>query len=118
MSIQARIYIGFVLTAGAAAIGNGLSSWQLHEPARFLCYPLIAAVASCLKVRLPGITGTMSVLFVVLLAGIVDLGLAETMFMGVASVLCQCFWHAKVRPRAIQLLFTVANISSAIWASH
>src|SRR3954451_13176011 len=118
MSIRARIYIGFVLTAGAAALGNGLSSWQLHDPARFLSYLLIAAVASCLKVRLPGITGTMSVLFVVLLAGIVDLGLPETMFIGVASVLCQCFWHAKVKPRAVQLLFSVANIALAIWVSH
>src|SRR4051794_30140062 len=118
MSIPARIYIGVVLTAGAAALGNGLSFWQLQDPARFVCYLLIAAVASCLKVRLPGITGTMSVLFVVLLAGIVDLGLPETIVVGVASVLCQCFWHAKVKPRAVQLLFSVANVALALRVSH
>lgn len=118
MSIQAKTYIACVIALGAAALGNGMYAWQPHDLGRLLCYLLLAAVAACMKVRLPGITGTMSVLFIVLLAGIVELGLPETLFIAVVAILVQCFWHAKVKPRAVQLVFSVANISSAVWLSH
>src|SRR6266699_233266 len=118
LSLKAKIYIACVIAIGAVALGNGLFHWQPREFVRFFCYLSLAVPASCLKVRLPGITGTMSVLFVFLLAGIVDLGLPETLLIGVICVVVQSFWHAKLRPRAVQLVFSVANISSAIWISH
>jgi PAS domain S-box-containing protein len=106
------------MAIGGAALGNGLFHWQPAGMVRFICYLSLAVPASCLKVRLPGITGTMSVLFVFLLAGIVDLGLPETLLIGVICVVVQSFWHARLRPRPVQLVFSVANISSAIWISH
>src|SRR5215212_5603284 len=106
------------MALGAAALGNGLFHWQPGDLAPFFCYLALAVPASCLKVRLPGITGTMSVLFVFLLAGIVDLGLPETLLIGTICVVVQSFWHAKLRPRAVQLVFSVANISFAIWIAH
>jgi PAS domain S-box-containing protein len=118
MSLQARIYIGCVIAVGAAALGNGFFHWEPHDLVRLFFYLSLAIPASCLKVRLPGITGTMSVLFVFLLAGIVDLGLPETLLVGVVCVLVQSFWHATVRPRPVQLVFSAANISSAVWISH
>ena len=118
MSREAKIYIACVIAIGATALGNGLFHWQPHNLVRFFCYLLLAVPASCLKVSLPGITGTMSVLFVFLLAGIVDLGLPETLLMAVGCVVVQSFWHAKVRPRPIQLWFSAANISSAVWIAH
>jgi PAS domain S-box-containing protein len=118
MSRQAKIYIACVIATGAAALGNGLFQWQPHGLVRFFCYLALAVPASCLKVRLPGITGTMSMLFVFLLAGIVDLSLPETLLMAVVCVIVQSLWHPKVRPRAIQLWFSAANMSSAVWISH
>jgi len=91
MSLKARIYIGVVIALGAAALGHGLSLWVPHDLLRFLCYLALAIPASCLKVSLPGITGTMSVLFVFLLAGIVDLDLPETLIIGVVCVTVQSF---------------------------
>ena len=46
--------------------------------AQFICYLLIAMLASRLKVNLPGITGTMSVNFLFILLGILELSFAET----------------------------------------
>jgi hypothetical protein len=40
-----------------------------RDPLKFLCYLVIALVASRLKVNLPGITGTMSVNFLFLPLG-------------------------------------------------
>jgi PAS domain S-box-containing protein len=114
VSVKTKVYVGLMIAAGAVALGHGLSLWNPQHLTRFLCYLLLAIPASCLKVRLPGITGTMSVLFVFLLAGIVGLSLPETLVMGAICISAQCLWHARLRPRPIQILFNVATISIAI----
>ena len=118
MSLSARAYIALIIAAGAACIARGVWFWVPHDLLRFGCYLMLAIPAACLKVSLPGITGTMSVLFVFLLAGIANLGLPETLIIGSTCVLVQSFWHAKVRPRAVQLAFSIANIAMAITAAH
>ena len=114
MSLTAKLYIAAVVALGALALVDGLSVPQ--DLVGFACYFALAIPASCLKVRLPGVTGTMSVLFVLVLAVIADLGLPEAMIIGVCCTLVQSVWHAKARP--VQLLFTVANIASAVWLTN
>jgi hypothetical protein len=70
MPLMARAFIAVILSLGTLAIARGIGAWNLDDPVRFLCYLALAIPASCLKVRLPGITGTMSVFFLFLLAGI------------------------------------------------
>lgn len=118
MSLNARIYIAVVIALGAAALGQGLFVWVPRDVPHFLCYLALAIPASCLKVSLPRITGTMSVLFIFLLAGIVELGLPETLVMGVVCVTVQSFWHARSRPRAVHVLFSVATLAITITATH
>ena len=60
----------------------------------------------------------MSVLFLFLLAGIVELGLPETLVIGVTGVVVQCFWHARLRPRPTQIVFSVADVILAITAAY
>ena len=118
MSLSARAYIALIIAIGAACIARGVWFWVPHDLLRFGCYLMLAIPAACLKVSLPGITGTMSVLFVFLLAGIANLGLSETLIIGSTCVLVQSFWHARVRPRMVQLAFSIANIAIAITAAH
>ena len=72
--------------------------------AQFICYLLIAILAARLKVRLPGITGTMSVNFLFILLGILELGFAETLALATGAILVQCFYRdrpARCRSRSI-----------------
>ena len=117
MSLTTRLYIALVVTLGAVALAHGLSLWNLQDPLRFYCYLLLAIPASCLKVTIPGVTGTMSVLSLFLLAGVVELGIPETLVIGVTCVVIQCFWHARLRPRPVQIVFSVADIVLAITAA-
>ena len=117
MSLRAKIYIAVVIVLGAASVVRGFHLWIPHDLLRFLGYLALAIPASCLKVRLPKITGTISVLFIFLLAGIVDLGLPETLAIGVLCVVVQCFWKAKSRPRVVQVLFSVATVALTITAT-
>lgn len=110
MSLTARVYIGLVTALGMATLGYASIIWQAPDLVRFLCYLALAIPGSCLKVTLPGVTGTMSVFFVFLLASAVELNFPETVAIGVACSAAQCFWHAKVRPRPVQVVFSVSAV--------
>ena len=66
-------------------LGFALSHWQSADLARFVCYVAVAVLASGLKVQLPGIDGTMSVNFLFILLGIMELSLPETLVIGCAA---------------------------------
>jgi len=118
MSLKARIYIGVVIALGAAALGDGLRPWVPHDFLRFVWYLALAIPASCLKVSLPGITGTMSVLFIFLLAGIVELDLSETLVIGTICVIVQSLWHTRLRARPVHVFFSVATLALTITITH
>jgi PAS domain S-box-containing protein len=118
MSLTAKAYIAAMVVLGTLATVTGFVGWEPHNLLRFAIYFALALPASCLKVRLPGVTGTMSVLFVLLLAVIAEQGLPEALMIGICCTLVQSFWHAKARPRPVQLVFTASNIAFAIWATN
>ena len=118
MNWKTKAYIGVELAVGAAALGRGLFLWSPWDLPRFICYLVLAVVASGLKVSLPGVTGTMSVLSIFLLGAVSELNLQEALVIGIICILVQCYWHAKVRPKAIQCFFSVANIAFAIAATE
>ena len=77
-----------------------------------MCYLVIAFAASRLKVNLPSITGTMSVNFLFLLLGVLELSLSETMALGCAAVMVQCL--SPERPVPVQVAFNVCSTALAI----
>src|SRR5438132_571399 len=116
MSLRARGFISVVTAAGVCVLGWGVVNWSSREPAKFFCYLLVALLASRLKVHLPGITGTMSVNFLFILLGVVELSLPETLAIGCAAILVQCFHHD--RPQFVQVVFNVCGSAWAIAAAY
>jgi diguanylate cyclase (GGDEF)-like protein/putative nucleotidyltransferase with HDIG domain len=74
-------------------------------------------IASGMKVRLPGVTGTMSVHFLFLLIGIVNRSLPEVLLAGTGATLVQCFWRARRRPAIFQVAFNVGATALAVGAT-
>lgn len=116
MTLQARVFIAIVSCAGVCVLLWGALHWTSHEPAKFLGYLLVALLASRLKVHLPGITGTMSVNFLFILLGVVELSLPETLALGCSAILMQCF-H-RDRPSLVQVIFNVCASAWAIAAAY
>lgn len=116
MTLQARVFIAIVSCAGVCVLLWGALHWTSHEPAKFLIYLLVALLASRLKVHLPGITGTMSVNFLFILLGVVELSLPETLALGCSAILMQCF-H-RDRPSLVQVIFNVCASAWAIAAAY
>jgi diguanylate cyclase (GGDEF)-like protein/putative nucleotidyltransferase with HDIG domain len=118
LSTKARAFINVTILAGFAILILGLAQGQWSNPTRFICYLVLTLLAASLKVSLPGVTGTMSVIFLFILIGINELSLAQTLLMTCAGTVVQCFWKAKVRPKAIQVLFNLATMAIAVAASY
>src|SRR5580704_6708918 len=116
MSWQARVYIGAITALGVLCLV--LANWDMQHATRFACYLLICVVASALKVNLPGILGTMSVNFLFILIGVLDLGAGQTMLMGSLGALVQCVWKPKSQIRPVQAVFSVMNIAVAVFGAY
>ncbi len=114
MSIGARIYVSAVIIIGSCVTISELSRWESQDLVRFFCYLVLSILGSRLKVILPAITGTLSVLFIFILFGIVELSLPEALFMGCTATLIQCFWHNKQRPKTHQVMFNLGSMAIAI----
>src|SRR6266446_4361319 len=112
----AKLLISLVVAAGTGVLLYGAIHPTSKNIAQFICYLLIAILASRLKVNLPGITGTMSVNFLFILLGILELSFAETLVLGCAAILTQCFY--RDRPRLVQVVFNTCATSFAIGLAY
>src|SRR5437879_13574881 len=101
LPIGAKAFIGLVIAAGMASLLEAAVHQSSRNIAEFICYLGIAILASRLKVNLPGITGTLSVNFLFILIGVLELSFSETLILGAVSMVAQCIYPD--RPRAIQL---------------
>src|SRR5579871_2952844 len=104
---EAKVFIGLVVVTGTGVLLFGAIHQSSRNIAEFICYLGIAILASRLKVNLPGIAGTMSVSFLFILLGILQLSFSETLVLGSASVLVQCLYPD--RPSAIQITFNLTG---------
>jgi diguanylate cyclase (GGDEF)-like protein/putative nucleotidyltransferase with HDIG domain len=115
MNAGARLFIAVVVLCGTSVLTYTVLHGSSHNPLKFVSYMIIALVASRLKVNLPGITGTMSVNFLFLLLGVLELSFSETMALGCAAVVVQCL--DRERPAPIQVAFNVCSTALAIAAT-
>jgi diguanylate cyclase (GGDEF)-like protein/putative nucleotidyltransferase with HDIG domain len=112
ISAAPRFFIALVALCGTTVLTYSVLHGRSQNPLKFFCYLVIALAASRLKVKLPGITGTMSVNFLFLLLGVLELSLAEAMVLGCAAVAVQCF--DRHRPNPIQVAFNVCSTALAV----
>ena len=112
--INPTTYMAGIVILGCLAVIATLSQWETPDPLRLGVFLMIAGVSSSMKVKLPGVKGTMSIGFLFVLIGIMELTLPEVMAIAVISVVTQCIWQVKKRPRPIQVLFNVACMCLAV----
>ena len=113
--IATKILLYGVLLFGGVAFATTVVRLSVTEPVQFGCFCLLALLAGMLKVTLPGIDGTMTVIHVVVLIGLANLSVPESLIAGVLATTVQCVALVKTRQRLIQVLFNLANVSTTIF---
>ena len=118
MNWRAKAYILTIGAAGAWAIFSGGHEWTHADPTKFITYWAGALVASGLKLALPRINGTLSINFLFILAGVVELSLAETVTITITSMLAQYFWNAQEKLLGVKVIFNLASAVLAVTAAY
>src|SRR6267142_2568634 len=118
LSIQTKAFVGVTSLLGAVVMVSALSHLHSTDLTRFVCYLAVAILASGLKVQLPGIDGTMSVNFLFILLGVLELSLPETLIVGCTATLVQCLWQARQKIVPAKVVFNVFMMANAIALSY
>lgn len=115
---KAKPFVACVCAAGLACLLLGMFPWHSSDTWEFACYLALTAIASALKVVLPGFEGTVSVNFVFVLVGVCSMTLSETLVFGIAAAIVQCYWKATKRLHVIHFVFNLSQVAIAITAAY
>lgn len=119
MKFFTKVYIGLVFSTGVLCCALAFRDWQPGGlTVQFVFYLALAAFASRLKVKLPGVTGALSVNYVFILLAILDLGLPQTVAIACVSTVAQTTMLVRKRPQPIQLMFNLGAIAVFSTFSH
>jgi diguanylate cyclase (GGDEF)-like protein/putative nucleotidyltransferase with HDIG domain len=119
MSKAAKTYWLTIVLAGFCLSAFVIGVWRPKSAdlPKLALYLVAAVLASAFKVRLPGIFSTLSMNYVVIIAGLLDLHLAGGVLISFAGVLGQTFYKCKQRPQWRHLAFNIAAIALSVAAA-
>jgi len=115
----ARIYVGFVITAGLTLMLFRLPALTFSQPLLFIELLVLSSMSASLKVYLPLTTSgsTMSVSYAVDFASLLLLGPDETMLVAAGSAFSQCHLNSKEKNPTHRTLFSVASLVLTVQGS-
>ncbi len=116
-SLITKSFIAAVVVTGAALLVNGLLHWNTSRPIELAALLVMTLIASRLKVRLPGINGTMSVNVPYLLIVAVRLNAGEALLIAALASLVQSIPSVKNRATLVQAFFSSAAITNSVAAA-
>ncbi len=111
---MARVVAFTVLSAGLGALTWGLLHWESQDLGLFLGYLAVATAAASLRIRIPSVSGALSLHFFFVLICVSRLSLPETMVIACTGALLQCllFMKPTLRLHAVALEIAVAAMAS------
>lgn len=110
MSSVAKRYIGLVLASGTVILFLAARSWSSAGLTQFAALLSFTLLASTLKVRIPGMTSTISPNFAFLLVAMPFFSFSQVVVAALCAALMQSFWRPKSQPRMVQVLFSAAAL--------
>jgi diguanylate cyclase (GGDEF)-like protein/putative nucleotidyltransferase with HDIG domain len=115
-NIVATLYSALILALGCGVLISGLSSFRSEDPLRFVSYFLIALLAAGMRVSVPSQSGNLSLNFIFIAIGLLELSLGETLLLAAGTTAVQQLLHptgARNTPAYLQ----VASVCVATYAA-
>ena len=115
---NAKLYITLVIGSGFAVLLLAAGSWSPANLKQCAIYLGLAALASTLKIRIPGIESTVTPNFIFLLLAISACQFSEVVAMSLVAAIIQCLWRSSKRPRLVQVAFSAAALVLSTAAAY
>lgn len=113
LPIKAKVMIGMVAVASLCALSIGVVRWQTQAWPQLLLLLVAAALSSRLKVKLPGMTSSMSGNLPVILLGVTQLGLFASLVVAVTAAIAQSYTSGGNKTKPIQFVFNACTLLNA-----
>jgi len=107
----AKVFVGVVVAAGLLLLGGAAWQWHSQSPVQFVSYLSLAVVGATLKVRLPGVQGTLSLSFVLVLAALPEMSFGEVAVISTVMAVAGVLWRPAQRATLAQVLFNPASLT-------
>ncbi len=111
---KVRMFVLITGILGALVLGLALVHWESADLVKYAGFLLMAVCCSAMRISVPGMPGTLSLNFVFVLFGLVDLSSSETVVMGTIVTLVQCLWNRQRKARHAQVIFNTCAMAIAI----
>lgn len=105
--------IGLTVLLGLASLCAALMHWRSQDGLRFFVYLGATVLAAGWRVRVPGQIGSISLAFVYLITGLIELSLAEVTAIAAASVLAEYGWQYGRPRRMARAVFDLSAVTIA-----
>jgi hypothetical protein len=112
LPIKAKVMIGMVAVASLCALSFGVIRWQTQAWPQLLLLSAAAAVSSRLKVKLPGMTSSMSGSLPVILLAVTQLGFFASLLVAVVAAVAQSYSGGN-QTKPVQFLFNACTLLNA-----
>ena len=116
-SFSARMFVALIVISGLLLLGDAVLNAKQVPTAKFLAFLLVACVAARLRIKLPGVTGTMSVNLPFILVAAAQMNTAEALAIGFISTFFQCLGKGK-KFNLVQTAFNCSTITLAVAATR
>jgi diguanylate cyclase (GGDEF)-like protein/putative nucleotidyltransferase with HDIG domain len=110
---RARIYITLVSLLGAVALGMALTAWESPDLLKFAGFLTVATLSAGILIKVPGVISSLSLTFLFVLFGVLELSGPETVVLASVVTLVQCYWNQSRKPGLTQIAFNVATMALA-----
>jgi len=117
MTGNAKLFIAAIVTAGTLTLASGLMRWESKDLVRLLSFLIVAAIASRLKVKLPGTTGNLSVNLPFILIALAELSFSETTVIAATAAFVQALPARGRGFKPLQVFFNVSTLVVAVAAA-
>ena len=116
-SISARTFLALIVISGLLLLGDAAFKAKSVPSVRFVAFLMAACLAARLKIKLPGLTGTMSVNLPFILVAAAEMNSAEALAVGFISTFFQCLPKGR-KLNLAQAAFNCSTIVLAVAATR
>ncbi len=118
LSLSARAFIALVIVLGLCVLGSAIVSASASYATPFVAFLLVTCLAARLKVKLPGLTGSMSVNLPFILVAVAEMSLIEALIVGCLSNLMQYLPRTRKKFNPVQAAFNFGVMALAVGTTH
>ncbi len=112
LPIKAKVMIGMVAVASLCALSFGVLRWQSQAWPQLVLLSAAAAISSRFKVKLPGMTSSMSGNLPVILLGVTQLGMFGSLLVATTAAIAQSYTSGG-NTKPVQFVFNACTLLNA-----